>query len=253
MLTALLFSVLVFFSLIYILALIKKDYSIVDITWGIGFLVVLVVGQIYLKKTDPRSIILSLMVLIWALRLSIYLFIRSKGRGEDFRYQKMRTSWGKWANLRAYFQIFILQGIILLIVSSPIILILENSYSPIKESDLFAIVVFIIGLAFESVADFQVMNFKKNPQNKGDILMEGLWKYSRHPNYFGEFLIWWGIFFLSMADGPVFYSLIGPSVITFLLIKVSGVPLLEAKYKGNAEYLSYQKRTNTFFPWFPRN
>lgn len=253
MLTTLLISVFIFFTLIYIVALIKKDFSIVDITWGIGFLVVLVVGQIFLKKTDSRSIILSLMVLIWALRLSTYLFLRSKGRGEDFRYKIMRTNWGEWANIRAYFQVFILQGIILLIVSSPLILILTNSISPLKESDFFGITIFLIGLGFETMADYQVMKFKSSPANKGEILMEGLWKYSRHPNYFGEFLIWWGIFFLSMADGPVFYSLIGPLVLTFLLMKVSGVPMLEKKYKGNAEYLSYQKKTNGFFPWFPKN
>jgi steroid 5-alpha reductase family enzyme len=253
MLTTHLITIFIFFTLIYIVALIKKDFSIVDITWGIGFLIVMVIGQIYLKKTDTRSIILSLMVLVWALRLSIYLFIRSKGRDEDFRYKKMRTTWGEWANIRAYFQIFILQGIILLIISSPIIFILENSNSPLKESDFFGIIIFFIGLFFESIADYQVMKFKSNPANKGEILMEGLWKYSRHPNYFGEFLIWWGIFFLSMADGPVFYSLIGPLVLTFLLMKVSGVPMLEEKYKGNAEYLSYQKRTNAFFPWFPKN
>lgn len=253
MLVSHLISVLVFFTLIYIWSLVKKDYSIIDIAWGMGFLIVLVVGQIYLKKTDARSIILSLMVLFWALRLSIYLYIRSKGRSEDFRYLKMREKWGKWANIRAYFQVFILQGIILLIVSSPIILILEKSVSPLKESDLFAITIFLIGMGFESLADFQVMKFKSNPVNKGEILMEGLWKYSRHPNYFGEFLIWWGIFFLSMADGPIFFCLIGPSVLTFLLLKVSGVPMLEKKYSGNAEYASYKKRTNAFFPWIPKN
>ncbi len=253
MINTLLIATFIFFNIIFLLSLFKKDYSIIDIAWGIGFLIVLTISQMYFQKTDTRSIILTLMILIWGTRLSYHIYLRSLGRGEDFRYAEMRKKWEKWANLTAYFKIFILQWLILLIVSSPIPLILKNSVSPIKESDFLGIIIFLIGFGFEAVADYQVLKFKNDPQNKGEILMEGLWKYSRHPNYFGETLIWWGILFLSMADGPLFYSIVGPVLITFLLYKVSGVPMLEKKYKDNAFYAAYKKRTNAFIPWFPKD
>lgn len=241
----------IFFNIIYILSLLKKDYSIVDIFWSLGFILVTIISQAHLKRMDFRSIILCAMVLLWAIRLSYFLYCRKRGKGEDFRYHNMRKKWGEWANLKAYFLIFILQGALLLIVSSPVPLILSKSNSPLKESDILAVLIFTIGFCIESIADYQMMKFKR--ENQQGILTDGFWKFSRHPNYFGEFMVWWGIFFLSMADGPIFYSLIGPALLTFLLLKVSGIPLLEEKYKNNPEYLSYKKKTNAFFPWIPKD
>lgn len=244
--------VLIFFHLVYFLAIGFKDFSIVDIAWGLGFILILVIGHSRLAPNDTRSIILSLMVIIWGLRLSLYLFFRNIGKGEDYRYQDVRGRWGKKANLKAYFYIFLMQAVLLIIISSPIILILKNSASPLSWSDFLGIGVFLIGMFFETVADWQVYRFKSHPQNKGKLFTGGLYKYSRHPNYFGEFLIWWGIFCLSIADGPIGLCLIGPITISFFLLKVSGIPLLEKKRKENPDYKIWSEKTSAFIPWPPR-
>lgn len=245
--------VLIFFNLIYFIAVFYKDFSIVDIAWGLGFILVLVIDLARLAPNDTRSIILALMVIIWGIRLGIYLFFRNIGKGEDFRYQNMRRGWGDKANLKAYFYVFLMQAVLLIIISSPITLILKNSKSPLEWSDFLGIVLYLVGMFFESVADWQVYRFKTHPQNKDKLFTEGLYKYSRHPNYFGEFLIWWGVFCFSIADGPILLSLIGPITISFLLLKVSGIPLLEKKRKENPEYQSWKGKTNAFIPWPPKN
>ena len=244
--------VLIFFNLIYFLAIMEKDFSIVDVAWGMGFILVLVIALSRIAPNDIRSSILAMMVLIWGLRLSVFLFFRNKGKGEDYRYQNMRNRWGKKANLKAYFYIFLMQAVLLLIISSPIILIMKNSISPLAWSDFLGIAIFIFGMVFETVADWQVYRFKTHPQNAGKLFTRGLYKYSRHPNYFGEFLVWWGVFCLSIADGPILLCLIGPVTISFLLLKVSSIPLLEKKRKENPEYQAWRDKTSAFIPLPPK-
>jgi len=244
--------VLIFFHLVYILAVLEKDFGIIDVAWGLGFILVLVIGISRIGSNDTRSFILTLMVLMWGLRLSIHLFFRGRKKDEDYRYQSMRKKWGDKANLKAYFYIFLSQAFLLIIISSPILFILQSSASPLTWSDYLGIGIYLIGMYFETIADWQVYLFKTHPQNQEKLFTGGLYKYSRHPNYFGECLVWWGVFLLSIADGPILLCLIGPITISFFLMKVSGIPLIEKKRKKNPDYEAWRERTSAFIPWPPK-
>jgi len=238
----------------FLIGYLKKDNGIMDIGWGLGFCLI----SFYLFSTSTisakYSMIILIPVLLWGLRLSVYIFIRnSKHKGEDFRYLNWRKEWGKWVNIRAYFQVYWLQVFIMYIVALPIILFFNDCAKDIEWYNNAGILVFAIGLLIESLADIQMCNFKNLSSNKGKIMDHGLWKYSRHPNYFGEFLVWWGIFLMCLSPSIWYFSIISPILMTFLLLKVSGVAMLEKKYKGNDAYISYQKITSSFIPWFRKN
>ena len=252
----LLLALFAFFNLFYLLALFKKDFSIVDIAWGISFLLIYLVGLYKAPMgLSSRSMVLGLLVAFWSLRLSGYIWYRSKKIGkEDYRYTKMRRSWGKKANKTAYFKIFLLQGALSLIIGHPLYLIhiLDSKSSFGTLFDYLGLALWVLGFALETIADQQKNAFKSRPQNKGKILKEGLWKYSRHPNYFGEALLWWGLFLIISQQIPFYLCLLGPLLLNFLLLKVSGVALLEKKYSQNLEYEKYKKTTNAFLPWPPK-
>ena len=241
--------ILAYMTCVFILALVEKDNSIVDYFWGLGFIVI---AGYTLWKTpvhdNLRMYIVGVLVLMWGLRLSIHILVRNSGKGEDWRYAQWRKTW-KLFYLRSYFQIFILQGILMLIISAPIWFI--NYYSPpqIGTWDTIGLFIFGAGFFFEVIGDMQLSHFKSDPENKGKIMTTGLWKYTRHPNYFGEALIWWGISFYALGIPHGWYTLISPVVLTLLLRFVSGVPMLEQKYKGNPEWEEYKKKTAPFVPF----
>lgn len=230
----------------------QKNYGLVDIAWGLSFLVTSIICFFNSSKNIHHILILS-MITIWSLRLSIYLSIRNIGETEDFRYHQMRKNWGKHADLQAYFKVFTLQPLLSFIVSLPLIMAFQQSNFTLSFQVYLGIAIFLFGITFESIADYTLYHFKKDPINKGKILTRSVWKFCRHPNYFGEMTLWWGIF---IASGQFFitpWTIIGPMLISFLLIKVSGVPLLEEHYKNNLAYQEYVLKTNSFIPWFPKN
>lgn len=243
--------VLYFFTFVFIVALIKHDNSIVDIAWGLGFIVVALYTYAISDKL-PKQTLITLLTIIWGLRLSIHILIRKWGKPEDFRYANWRKQWGKHYVLRSYLQIFILQSIVLVIISTPIILV--NSYPTpgINFWDQVGLFIWCLGFVIELVSDYQLSKFIKNPKNKGKIMQSGLWKYSRHPNYFGEALLWWGIFIIAITSINGLVAIVSPILITFLLLFVSGVPLLEARYKNDKDYQEYAKKTSKFVLWFPK-
>jgi steroid 5-alpha reductase family enzyme len=195
---------------------------------------------------------MNLFVLIWGLRLAIYIFLRNKGKGEDFRYKAWRDTW-KFFILRSYLQIFILQGILMFIIALPIIFVNKAGPASFNFFDIAGILLFLTGYAFETIGDGQLARFKKDPANKGKIITGGLWRYTRHPNYFGEAVIWWGIGCFALPYPHGWIMLISPVIITLMLRFVSGVPMLEKKYAGRADFEEYKKRTPVFIPWFPKN
>jgi len=201
---------------------------------------------------EPRHILVSVLVIIWGLRLAAHIAIRNRGRGEDFRYAQWRKKWGKWFIIRSYFQVFILQGFFLLIIAYPIILINHSKESGISLLDIVGIIFWLKGILFEAIGDYQLLKFKSKAENRGKIMNRGLWKYTRHPNYFGETVIWWGIFLMALSVKHGWSAIISPLLITFLLLRVSGVTMLEKKYKGNKDFEEYAKRTSAFIPWFPK-
>ena len=237
-----------YMTIIFILALRKKDNSIVDIAWGPGFLIIALYSMIQSGVVDLRKMIVSLLILLWALRLSWHIHTRNSGKGEDFRYRAWRQQW-KYFVLRSYFQIFLLQGLMMLIVSMPLWFIGFGKGGPIGMWDLLGLLLFGAGFMIETVADSQLIDFKKDPGNSGKLMTGGLWSLSRHPNYFGEALLWWGIACYSLSFPNGWICLISPFVMTLLLRFVSGVPMLEKKYEGRSDWEEYRRKTAPFVPF----
>lgn len=245
-------SVFVYMTIVFLSALEKKDNSIVDVAWGPGFVGVAILTFFLNEGWTVRHIIISGLVFIWGMRLAIHIGVRKRGKGEDFRYAKWRQDWGRWFVLRSFFQIFMLQGVFLFIIALPIVLINLSHREDLTAFDFLGIGVWCIGFIFEAVGDYQLRQFKKRQENKGKIMTTGLWKYTRHPNYFGEVVLWWGIFSLALSVENGWIAVLSPLLISFLLLRVSGVTMLEKKYAGNLDFEAYAIRTNAFFPWFPK-
>lgn len=241
-------------TLIWVWSVIIKNVSIVDIFWGVGFVIANVVYVWMSESLNPRKILMLILVSIWGLRLAIYLAFRNIGKGEDFRYQEFRRTYGEgrywWLS---YFQTFLLQGILMMMISLPLLGIsLSEDSGALNLLDYFGILLWLIGFTFEAVSDFQLSRFKKNANNKGKVLNTGLWKYSRHPNYFGDSVVWCSYAVFSIAAGS-YWHIIGSVIMILLIIKVSGVSLLEKTLKNTKpQYQEYIYKTSSFFPWFPK-
>ena len=245
-------AIFLYMIIVFTIAQIKKDNSIVDSAWGPGFILVSVLTLFINQNFMFPQILVCVLVVLWGTRLALHITVRKRGRGEDFRYAQWRRDWGKWFFLRSLFQIFMLQGFILLVIAYPIILINHSSTGGIKVLDIIGVLLWLIGFFFEATGDYQLLKFKRRPENKGKIITQGLWKYTRHPNYFGETLIWWGFFLIALSVRNGWTAIISPLLITFLLLRVSGVTMLEKKYAGNKDFEDYAKRASPFIPWFPK-
>jgi len=231
----------------YLVAVLKNNFSVIDIIWGLGFVVLGAIGCNLSSWDNSRENLLFTLILIWGLRLSTFLLIRNTGKKEDFRYAQWRKQWGDQANRIAYFKVFLLQFMLMLIVGLPIFAVHEGKQSALSLLDYLGIFIWMLGLGFEAVADHQKSVFKSKPENKNKICQGGLWHLSRHPNYFGEALLWWGLGIISINTNQ-YWGLLGPLLINFLLLKISGVPLLEKRYENNKEYEAYKKITPRFIP-----
>lgn len=241
-------------ALLWLLSVRIRNVSIVDIAWGPGF-VLANAGWFFLGDGDPaRKMLLLALVSIWGLRLGAYLAWRNIGKPEDFRYQQFRKDYGPerywWIS---FFQVFLLQGVLLLLISLP--LAAANFYpteAGLNVLDFIGVGVWIIGFAFEAGGDWQLAKFKANPQNKGKVMDKGFWRYTRHPNYFGDSAVWWGFAMVCMATGS-YWGIIGSVLMTAMIIKVSGVTLLEKTLKQEKpQYAEYVRKTSAFFPWWPK-
>lgn len=240
-------------TILWLISVRIKNVSIVDLFWGLGFVLA---GWVYFLNTDgfgARKIIIMTLVTIWGLRLSIYLAWRNHGKGEDFRYRKFRKDYGEdrywWIS---FFQTFLLQGILMWLISAPI---LGAQFYPGKEIsilDFAGIIVWIIGFTFEAGGDMQLARFKANPANKGKVLDTGFWHYTRHPNYFGDAAAWFGYGLICLAAGS-YWPVLGSVLMTALIIKVSGVALLEKTLNDTKPgYKEYVEKTSAFIPWIPK-
>ncbi len=246
-------TVFCFMTALFLIAVMTKDNGVVDIGWGIGFMLVAAVTMENSGTLFPKQKLLMFLIVMWGLRLASYICIRNWGKPEDFRYAQWRKQWGDKVLVNSFLRIFMLQGFIMLVMCLPIIIV-NSTPRTLDLKSLYPIGggLWAIGFFFESLADLQMFYFKDNVAHEGHIMNKGLWKYSRHPNYFGEALMWWGIFIVSIPSGYWYFTVWSPALITFLLLKVSGVTLLEKKYEGNDAYSDYKRRTSTFIPWFPK-
>jgi steroid 5-alpha reductase family enzyme len=244
-----LLALLIFFHLIFLLAIKFKDNSIVDIGWGLGFVLLDIALLANSAKVSIPQLCMSILILAWGLRLSGYIFWRKIGKPEDFRYAAWRKNWGKSFLWRSYLQIFMLQMVLLSIIALPLFLLAHGDYT-LNTFTFTGSTLAIFGLSIEVAADWQMQNFKQSA--KGGIMKEGLWRYSRHPNYFGEALFWWGIAIIAYLPTNYGLEIISPLIITILVRYISGVPMLEEKYKNNAEFQAYATKTSVFIPWLPK-
>lgn len=242
-------------TLLWLYSLLIKNASIVDIFWGLGFVVL---GYVYFFTTengvDARQYLIVALVTIWGLRLGGYIFWRNTGHGEDYRYANWRNIHGDTWWWRSYFQVFILQGVLMLIISAPLLgaQYYGDSDGSLNILDGLGVLVWMIGFAFEAGGDAQLAIFKANPENKGKVLDKGFWRYTRHPNYFGDATQWWGFYLIALAAGG-WWTIFGPIIMTFFLLRVSGVAMLEKNLtKTKPQYADYIARTSAFFPLPPK-
>lgn len=237
---------------LWLFSLKLKNSSIVDPFWGAGFVCVAWVSCLFHWPVSGRAWMLVILTTVWGIRLSAFLSWRNLGHGEDSRYAAMRSRHGDrfwWVSLLT---VFGLQGAILWFVSFPIQVTAVLPPSPLNLLDLVGVVFVLVGLLFETVGDWQLAAFKRNPNNSKKVMDQGLWRYTRHPNYFGDFCVWWGFFFIAAAGGAA-WTIGSPLLMSVLLIKVSGVSLLESTIvERRPEYASYKAKTNAFFPGPPR-
>lgn len=254
---------LVYLIIAFIVGTIKKNNGIMDIFYGPGYSVVALTSIIYYfiinNTVNIRQIVVTILVIIWSIRLASYVFIRNKGKPEDYRYKAMRERWKTNILLKSLIRVYIFQGIVIFIVAFPVWFV-NMSPNPVLVSFIdfigitlwISLIVWLIGFLFETFGDYQLYKFKQDPNNKGKVLDQGLWKYTQHPNYFGEVTQWWGIYVIALAVPFGWISIFGPIFITYMIIKVSGIKLLDKHYEGDDIYADYKRRTSLFFPWFPK-
>jgi steroid 5-alpha reductase family enzyme len=238
---------------LWLLSRIWRDVSIVDIFWGPAFAIVAWTRLGLAGEPSPRALLVAVLVSLWATRLAVYLAWRNHGQPEDRRYQAMRQRQGPSFANRALLTVFWLQCGLAFFVSAPVQVAVTAAASPWGLLDFLGLLLFALGLGFESIGDWQLSRFKADPANRGQVMDRGLWRFTRHPNYFGDFCVWWGFYLLALpAGGLAWLSALGPLVMSVLLLRVSGVSLLEADIaERRPAYVDYVRRTSAFFPWPP--
>jgi steroid 5-alpha reductase family enzyme len=241
-------------TLLWLVSIWFKNVSIVDLFWGLGFVVSAGVYAFFSEDIGTRGFLVLSLVIVWGLRLSGYLAWRNIGKGEDFRYREFRRHYGEkrywWIS---YFQTFLLQGVLMWLISAPLLGSMQGQgVQEISMIDFAGLAIWLIGFVFEAGGDWQLARFKSNPANKGSVLNSGFWRYTRHPNYFGDAAVWWGFGLFSISAGS-YLPVLGSLLMTALIIKVSGVALLEKTLKTDKPgYAEYIRRTSAFIPWFPK-
>lgn len=259
--------ILIHFTIYFFRAVKQNNFGIIDIGWGQGFVFVvwlLMIYRVFILGANANAIGYLTLILtsIWGIRLSSHIGQRNHGKPEDKRYVAMRAKIKPpYVLIKSYVNIFLLQALFMFIISLVLVFnVMSGLTNPVEPMMLIPIILGVLvwlgGYFFQSVGDRQLAIFVAKPENKGKLMTEGLWAYTRHPNYFGEVLMWWGIALLGFANGfGIAISLIGlisPLVVTWLLRYVSGVPLLEKHMKTKPGFAEYEKTTNIFFPWFPK-
>lgn len=244
-------------TLLWLLSLQIKDASIIDSFWGPGYLVQALVYFFMIdadKGLEARQLIVLGVVALWSLRLGGYILWRNWGHGEDYRYQRWREKNGSRWWWQSYFQVFILQGLLMTIIGLPLLgaMYIGAPDGSLNILDFLALLAWLIGFAFEAGGDLQLARFKADPSNKGKVLDKGFWRYTRHPNYFGDATQWWAFYLFALAAGA-WWSVFSPIIMTFLLLRVSGVAMLEKDIADRRpEYQAYIKKTSAFIPMPPR-
>lgn len=235
----------------WLLSLRLGNVSIVDSMWSLFFLLIAASFTLALESIGNRGALVLVLVAVWAMRLSGYITWRNWGDGEDYRYQEIRKRNEPNFSFKSLYLVFGLQGVLALVISLPLVVAIQSD-APLGWLDYAGVALWLVGMVFEAGGDWQLARFKADPDNKGKVLDSGLWSLTRHPNYFGDFCVWWGFFLLALSAGG-WWTLISPLLMSFMLLKVSGVALLEKDIgQRRPEYARYVKKTNAFFPGPPK-
>ena len=235
----------------WLLSLRSNNVTVVDSLWGMFFLVATVLGFYFFAAPSLRALIVLVLVVLWSCRLSIYLHLRNHGKAEDARYQAIRQRNQPNFRFKSLYLVFMLQAVLAWLLSSALFVSLQ-SVQDLNHLDGIALLLWLLGMSFQVVADAQLARFKAQPNHQNKVLSQGLWRYTRHPNYFGDAVLWWGYFGFAVAAG-VGWTVLSPLLMTFLLMKVSGVALLEERLvETKPQYLDYMSQTPAFFPKFWR-
>ncbi len=238
----------------WLLSLARRDASVVDIFWGFGFVLVAGAAFIVGDGYEGRKLLITLMATAWGLRLTAYLLWRNWGKDEDYRYRRMRQRYGARFPVISLFTVFGLQGALMFVVSLPLQAAQTNGPDGFTVFDWLGLAVWAVGLTFESIGDLQLARFKADSANEGKVMDRGLWRYTRHPNYFGDFLVWWGIFLVAASRPEHLWVIVSPLLMSWLLVRVSGVALLERSLKRRRPgYEEYIARTSAFVPMPPKS
>lgn len=243
--------IVVYMTVWFFVAQAQRRNDIADVIWGTGFVVTAITAAMFSESVSTRGYMVMLLVLLWGVRLALHIYMRNRGKPEDRRYRKWREEWGRHAVVRAFLQIFLLQGLLMVIISLPVTYIIISGKYPLSIFDVLGLCIWVTGFVFEAVGDYQLVKYKRDPAGRGKIMTRGLWAYTRHPNYFGEVTLWWGVYLIALSVPSGWATILGPVTITFLILKISGIPLLEEKYKDNPEFQAYKRRTSAFFPLPP--
>ncbi len=238
--------------ILFIISILRANNSIADIAWGPGFVLAGLTAFFYHEAFGPRNFLVMFLLAVWGFRLGIRIYLRNRGQAEDWRYKKWRDEWGRMFFLRSFFQVFILQGILLILNMSPVLIVHSQKSGSLSWLDAIGLAIWIIGFIFEAVGDWQLDRFLKDKTNRGKVMDRGLWRYTRHPNYFGEVTMWWGLFVIALASPFGWLGVVGPLIISYLILFVSGIPMTELGMAGDAAFEAYKKRTSVFIPWFPQ-
>ncbi len=241
-----------FVTLLFVVSLVIKRNDIADIAWGIGIFLVALISYL----TGPQNtltLLITILAGLWGVRLSLRILLRNLKKSEDIRYKKWRDEWGRWFYPRSYLQVYLLQGTLMLAVGYSFVhaSVFGNAVA-FGWWQVVGSLVWVIGYFFEVVGDWELDRFLGQPENRGKVMQSGLWRYSRHPNYFGEVTMWWGIWLMVLPLPFGFLALISPLTISFLILKVSGIPMLERLFADNPEFQEYSRRTSVFFPLPPK-
>lgn len=242
--------------MVFGLALFLENNSIIDIAYGPLFVIALSSLAFFWQHWSDRQWLLILLITLWGLRLGLRILRKNWRKPEDFRYRAWREAWTKRGMLYFFFrsltQIYLLQGTVVLIVLTPALIAFSQTQVSLMWLNYLGVGLWCLGFFFETVGDWQLDRFIRNPTHQGNIMTTGLWRYTRHPNYFGEATMWWGIFLLVLGLPFWPLAIVSPLLITFLLLKVSGIPMLEARFAGRPDWEAYKAKTNAFLPWFSK-
>jgi steroid 5-alpha reductase family enzyme/uncharacterized membrane protein len=242
-----------YMTLWFLISLIKKRNDVADVAWGLGFVLLAWTSFFLSGGSGARGILAGILVSIWGLRLAWHIHARHRGKPEDFRYMAWRREWGKWFYARSYAQVYLLQGALLFLVALPVLMINRRPGGTLGLFDGIGVCVWLFGFLFESVGDAELARFAKDPAQSGQDTAKRAVALHPAPQLFRRGrALWWGIWLMAVGVPGGWFGIVGPLTITFLILKVSGIPMLEKKMAENPDFAEYKRRTSVFLPWFPK-